>query len=321
MIEVKNLTKYYGDVKAVDDISFSIKKGEIVGILGPNGAGKSTTIRVLCCYLSPTKGNVHVATHSVAEEPRLVKNFIGYLAESAPLYADMMVWDYLQYVLLMRYYPREKIRAQIEKIADTCGLESVMHKSINELSKGYKQRVGLAHALLGDPEILILDEPTSGLDPNQIIEIRNLIKKIGQDKTVLLSSHILSEVEATCDRVIILNEGKIVADGKTGELSATLGAGQNIVIEFTDAATADLKPLFRAMPGIRHIEQLPQTEKAPISYALTCETGKDYRLDIYNKIVSEQLPLIGLYARTETLEGIFRELTASEEILKNPNKT
>ncbi len=311
MIEVKGLTKYYGAVKAVDNISFSVKKGEVVGILGPNGAGKSTTIRILCCYLSPTAGSVEVNAYSVTKEPRRVKSLIGYLAEAAPLYHDMMVLDYLSYILKVRAFPKARQAARIEEIADVCGLRSVMHKNINELSKGFKQRVGLAHALLGDPEILVLDEPTAGLDPNQIVEIRKLIRKIGEHRTVLLSSHILSEVEVTCDRVIIIHQGKIVADGKTAELSATMGTSRTLVVEFSAGNPAQLEAMLTRVSGIRAVTAMPATERTPIAYALSCAPQADVRAAVYQTVVTASLPLIGLYERAENLESIFRGLTAT----------
>ena len=221
MIQVENLVKYYKDFKAVDNISFSIDKSEIVGLLGPNGAGKTTTIRTLCGYLAPTSGKIKINGSYIQENPLAAKRAIGYLPESAPLYDDMIVYDYLLLIAKLRQIENKQER--IREIVSLCGLKAVIAKNISELSKGYRQRVGLAHALMGDPEILILDEPTSGLDPNQIIEIRELIKKIGRTKTIILSSHILSEVEVTCDRIIIVSNGKVVADAKTDELKNMTG--------------------------------------------------------------------------------------------------
>lgn len=218
MIKIKNLTKYYGSFCAVDNISFEINKGEILGFLGPNGAGKTTTYRILTGYLQATSGTINVKDFNIQEHQLEIKKLIGYLPESAPIYHDMLVYDYLTYVADIRGVAENKKLAHINELAELCSLNQVMHKSVSELSKGYRQRVGIAHALMGDPEILVLDEPTSGLDPNQIVETREIIKRIGKEKTIIFSSHILSEAEATCDRVVIINDGKLVADFTIDEL-------------------------------------------------------------------------------------------------------
>ncbi|MCP4720858.1 MAG: ATP-binding cassette domain-containing protein, partial [Desulfobacteraceae bacterium] len=207
MIHVENLTKNYSDLCAVDQINLHIKKGEILGLLGPNGAGKTTTLRMLTGFFLPTSGNIRVKDFSILEDSLEIKKLIGYLPESAPLYHSMLVYDYLDYVANIRGLDKEKKRSRLRELVDLCGLDDIMHKTIAELSKGLKQRVGLAHAMMNDPEILILDEPTSGLDPNQIREIREIVREIGKEKTVILSTHILSEAEATCDRVVIINKG------------------------------------------------------------------------------------------------------------------
>jgi ABC-2 type transport system ATP-binding protein len=212
IIRAQGLTKAYGSHLAVDNISFAVKRGEILGLLGPNGAGKSTTIRMVTGYLRPSAGSVHIAGQNIEEEPLASKRLLGYLPESAPLYPEMLAYDYLRYVARVRAVPDRDIVDELHRVADLCGLNEAMHQAFNELSRGYRQRVGLAHAIIGDPEILILDEPTSGLDPNQIVEIRSFIKNIGKDKTIIFSSHVLSEVEAICDRIVIIYRGKIVAD-------------------------------------------------------------------------------------------------------------
>jgi ABC-2 type transport system ATP-binding protein len=212
MIKFDNLTKYYGDVCAVDHISFEVKKGEILGFLGPNGAGKTTTYRILTGYLQATSGNILVKDFNIHDHQLDIKKLIGYLPESAPIYHEMLVFDYLNYVADIRGVAKDKKLPHIKELADLCSLNEVMHKTISQLSKGYRQRVGIAHALMGDPEILVLDEPTSGLDPNQIAETREIIKRIGKEKTIIFSTHILSEAEATCDRVVIIDKGKLVAD-------------------------------------------------------------------------------------------------------------
>ena len=222
MIKVENLTKYYGDLCALDNVNFEVKKGEILGLLGPNGAGKTTTYRILTGYLSPTSGNIHVKGYDIYENQVEIKRLIGYLPESAPIYPDMLVFDYLNYVADIKGVEKKKRISHLQELAELCSLNEVMHMTIAELSKGYRQRVGIAHALMGDPEILVLDEPTSGLDPNQIAETREIIKRIGKKKTIVFSTHILSEAEATCDRMIILNDGKIVADSRLSDLRDSL---------------------------------------------------------------------------------------------------
>lgn len=218
MIKIEKLTKYYGDLKAVDSVSFDIQKGEILGLLGPNGAGKTTIYRILTGYLSPTSGTIKVKNFNIQKDLIEIKKLIGYLPEAAPIYQDMLVFDYLNFIADIRGVVRENKMAHIRDLADLCSLNEVMHFSIDELSKGYRQRVGIAHALMGDPEILVLDEPTSGLDPNQIVETRDIIRRIGKEKTIVFSTHILSEAEATCDRVVIINKGKKVADGTVESL-------------------------------------------------------------------------------------------------------
>ena len=222
MIKVENLTKYYGELCALDNVSFEVKKGEILGLLGPNGAGKSTTYRILTGYLRPTSGTIKVKDYNIYDHLIEIKKLIGYLPEAAPIYHDMIVFDYLNYVADIRGLKDDGKLKHIRELADLCGLNEVMHKTIDELSKGYRQRVGIAHALMGDPEILVLDEPTIGLDPNQIVETREIIKRIGKKKTIIFSTHILSEAEATCDRMVIINQGKIVADERLEELRKSM---------------------------------------------------------------------------------------------------
>jgi ABC-2 type transport system ATP-binding protein len=219
MIYVENLTKYYDHFCAVDRISFVVRKGEIIGLLGPNGAGKTTTLKMLTGYFPPSDGTIRVGDYNMDEHSLAIKQMIGYLPESSPFYKTMLVYDYLMHVAGIRGIPPSGRLARLKYLSDLCGLKDIMHKTIGELSKGLNQRVGLAHAMMNDPEILILDEPTQGLDPNQIVEIRNIIRRIGREKTVIFSTHILSEAEATCDRIMIINRGRIVADGDTGTSS------------------------------------------------------------------------------------------------------
>ena len=253
MIHVENLTKYYNNLCAVDQISFDISKGEIMGLLGPNGAGKTTTLQILTGFLRPTSGKIRVKDYSIDEDSLQIKKLLGYLPESAPLYHDMLVHDYLDYVANIRRLDSSKKIPRIRQLADLCGISEVMHKTINELSKGFKQRVGLAHAMMDDPEILVLDEPTSGLDPNQIIEIRDIIKQIGQEKTVILSTHILSEAEATCDRIVIINKGKIVANDSTQILKQSAGGNKLINISLQNAKFESVKQQLGSISNISDI--------------------------------------------------------------------
>ncbi len=309
MIEIDKLTKYYGDVCAVDQIGFEIKKGEILGLLGPNGAGKSTTLRILTCYMQPTSGNVTVKGFNIYENSLEIKRLIGYLPEAAPLYPDMLVYDYLRFVADVRGLAGEKKDARIKELANLCGVNEVMHKSIHELSKGYKQRVGLAHAMMSDPEILVLDEPTSGLDPNQIVEIRDIIKEIGKEKTVILSTHILSEAEATCDRVVIINKGKIVADGSTEELKKESGNEYRVNISImTGGDFENVKSVLQAVSGVEEAT-LTDAENGTIDFYLSCKSDKDIRPEVYKVIKENDWVLLEFHKQTRTLEAIFRELT------------
>jgi len=292
MIEISGLTRYYGDLCALDHISLTIERGKILGLLGPNGAGKTTAMRILTGFLAPTEGTVTVKGHSIEDGMLEIKKLIGYLPESAPVYQDMLVYDYLQYVADIREMPAESREGRIKEIAGICGLGDVMHRSIHELSKGYKQRVGLAHAMIGDPEILILDEPTTGLDPNQIVEIRDIIKKIGREKTVILSTHILSEVEATCDRVVIINEGRIVADGSTEELKRTSAEDYSISLLLKDAPEGEAKQLFDGVAGIASVDA--RGEDGMIRIRLSCRTGDDLREEIYSQNKTKDWTLLEL---------------------------
>jgi ABC-2 type transport system ATP-binding protein len=239
-IAVRNLTRSYGETKAIDDISFDVKTGEVLGFLGPNGAGKTTTMKIITCFMPPNAGTVEVDGLDITQHSLEVRKKIGYLPETNPLYYDMNVLDYLEYSAKLQGMKEGAMQHRMKEMVRVCGLEEVRHKDIGELSKGYRQRVGLAQAMIHDPEVLILDEPTSGLDPNQIVEIRNLIKQLGRAKTVILSTHILSEVQATCSRVLIIHEGKIVADGSPEQLQAEFQGAESITLEFR---ASSLRPL------------------------------------------------------------------------------
>ena len=309
MIHVKNLSKYYGDFCAVDQISFDIERGEIVGLLGPNGAGKTTTLRMLTGYFRPTSGSIHVKEYSIEDNALQIKRLMGYLPESAPLYHTMLVYDYLQYIASIRGLNREKRRGRIMELVDLCSLDQIMHKSISELSKGLKQRVGLAHAMMDDPEILVLDEPTSGLDPNQIVEIRDIIKEIGKEKTVILSTHILSEAEATCDRLVIINKGKIVADDTTRALKQRANEEYTLHVSFKGAELSEVEKSLSPINGIKRIIQTETDDKQILHLNLTCFADHDIRGDVYATIRKTDWELMEFYRETESLENIFRELT------------
>ncbi len=308
MIQVENLTKYYHTLCAVDQINFDIQKGEILGLLGPNGAGKTTTLRMLTGYLQPSAGNIHVKGLSIDKHTLEIKKILGYLPESAPLYHDMLVFDYLTYVAAIRQINGDKKIERIRHLADLCGINEVMHQPIGELSKGYKQRVGLAHSMMNDPEVLVLDEPTSGLDPNQIVEIRKIIKEIGKEKTIILSTHILSEAEATCDRIVIISQGKIVADGSAENLKqSTRGKNiMNLSVQNTDFKT--VQETLAAIKGIDEVTRISETSgilNISLSYASTA----DLRPEVYGRIKETDWILLEFHQETQSLENIFRELT------------
>lgn len=311
MIQIENLSRYYGDFLAVDNLNVTIQKGEIVGLLGPNGAGKSTTIRMLCAYLLPSEGDIKVEGLSVKQDPLLVKDKIGYLPESAPLYKDIMVFDYLHYVAEVRGLEKDAAVSRVTELADLCGIREVMHKNVNALSKGYRQRVGLAHAMMSDPDILVLDEPTSGLDPNQIIEIRDLIKRIGKEKTVILSSHILSEVEATCDRVVIINRGAVIADGETEKLRSESNQQQELLLEFK-SADAGLYAKLSALSGVE------SAKEEGTALRLHGERGQDLRETVYQTIKASDAILLSMELKTKSLEDIFRKLTGNANKQESP---
>jgi len=309
MIHVENLTKYYGDFLAVDRINLDVQKGEIVGLLGPNGAGKSTTLRILTGYFPPTSGTVLVKDFSIDSDLLEIKKLIGYLPESAPLYHDMLVYDYLDYVANIRGVGKAEKHRRIARLAELCGLNQIMHMVVSELSRGLKQRVGLAHAMMNDPEILILDEPTSGLDPNQIVEIRDIMREIGRKKTVILSTHILSEAEATCDRVVVINRGKIAADGSVDMLKQSAGEERTISLSLLKADLADAKSRLEPIEGVQRVESLAETDNGMLNLRVVCRSGDDLRERIYVEIKQTDWILMAFQQETKSLEHIFRELT------------
>ena len=308
MIQVNELTKLYKDLCAVDHISFDISKGEILGLLGPNGAGKTTTLRMLTGFLQPTSGTIRVKDYQIPEHSLEIRKLMGYLPESAPLYHDMLVLDYLDFVAGLRGLDGSRRVARIRHLAEICGLEQVMHQPIGELSKGYKQRVGLAHAMMNDPEILVLDEPTSGLDPNQIVEIREIIRQIGREKTVILSTHILSEAEATCDRVMIVNKGKIAMDDTTRSLKMSASGETRLHIRLENAALDTVNAQLGLIEGVKRV--IPAAaEDGSLVLELICSAATDPRRPIYRTIKQNEWMLLEFYQESQNLETIFRELT------------
>ncbi|MDP2874240.1 MAG: ATP-binding cassette domain-containing protein [bacterium] len=305
MIEITNLTKKFGTKKALDNISLTLKSGDVTGLLGPNGAGKTTLMRIITGYLSPTSGTVVVDGFSPLEDSLKIKKLIGYLPEGNPLYGEMAVCEYLELAAALKVENPKKRREAIKKVAESCGLKEVFGLKIEILSKGYRQRVGLAQAMIGDPKILILDEPTSGLDPNQIVEIRHLIQKIGQDRTVILSTHILSEVQASCNQTIIINHGQIVA---AGPLEKLLAGGGGTVVRLKLKGKQEVGETLQKIPGVRTVTQISQDEKGT-SYRLTSESHEDLSESVYNMIRQTPWTLLELQTEARSLEETFRELT------------
>lgn len=314
MIEIEGLQKFYGDFPALKGLDFTINQGEILGLLGPNGAGKTTTMRILTGYLKPSFGNISVSGLNVVEDALAIKKMIGYLPESAPLYGDMLVYDYLDYVAAMRDLTGSAKSQRIVEMVELCGLKEVIGKAVHELSKGYKQRVGLAHAMMGDPEILVLDEPTSGLDPNQIVEIRQLIKEIGREKTVVFSTHILSEAEATCDRVVIMNQGAVVADGPTASLLQEHGSGAKVDVVLQHPSAVQVISEFSKLAGVEKVESMSDLEIEMVADDLVqlvvcSRLDEDIRPELYKVIREQGWNLIDFHRRSESLENIFAQLT------------
>lgn len=307
-ITVENLTKTYGSQKAVDDISFRVKTGEILGFLGPNGAGKSTTMKIITCFISPTEGSVQLDGLDIKKHSEEVRRRIGYLPENNPLYTDMNIVDYLHLAATLQHVPEQEIPGRIKQMVDICGLGPECHKNIGELSKGFRQRVGLAQALIHDPEVLILDEPTTGLDPNQIVEIRSLIKEIGKEKTVMLSSHILKEVEATCDRILIISKGKLVADGSTDELKARSSAANRLLLQVRGK---NVQENLQSLDSVAQVT--PAEEKGKGRWYVDTKADMDSREEIFRLCVKNDWVLLQLTPIESSLEDVFRNLTAGQE--------
>ena len=308
MIEVNNLVKRYGDHTAVDHLSFKIEKGKIYGFLGPNGAGKSTTMNIITGYIASTEGTVSIDGHDILEEPEKAKKCIGYLPEQPPLYFDMTVLEYMRFAADLKKIPKDKKNEMIEEVMDTVKITDMKNRLIKNLSKGYRQRVGLAQAILGYPEVIILDEPTVGLDPKQIIEIRDLIKNLKQKHTVILSSHILSEVSAVCDYVLIISHGKLVASDTPENLSK-LAAGSNNLSLVIKGDKEKISILLGEISGVRDISIESSGEEGEWNVKLTTEEHTDIREDVFFKMAENRYPILEMQSKKVSLEEIFLELT------------
>lgn len=304
-IVIENLTKRFGNQKAVDNISLKVSTGEILGFLGPNGAGKTTTMKIITNFISADEGKVYIGGKLVDDDPQAIKKHIGYLPENNPLYQEMPVIDYLEFCARLHNIEKDRIDRRVVEMIRITGLDREKHKKIGELSKGYRQRVGLAQAMIHDPEILILDEPTSGLDPNQIVEIRKLIKELGREKTVILSTHILPEVEATCDRIFIINKGRLVADG-TSENLRRQAQGSDIVKVRIEDGEAD--QIFKSLKEIMSVSMVNFTDRHTNRFEVHCKAETAKR-EIFNLCVSKKWVLTEMTPYETKLEDIFRELT------------
>ena len=310
MIEVQNLTKRYGPFTAVDDVSFRAERGEILGFLGPNGAGKTTTMRILTGYMPPTEGKATVAGFDVLEQPIEAKRRTGYLPETPPLYPDMTVRDYLDFCARIKGVPRADRRARVNTVMERTRIADMAARHCAKLSKGYRQRVGLAQALLHNPEVLILDEPTAGLDPKQIIETRRLIKELGGDHTVILSTHILPEVSQTCNRIVIINKGRVVAVDTPENLTARLRGSETMFMQ-VDTAGADARDVLSAIPGTTRVSTT-ETRGTIVSYEIDSETGRDVRRELAAAVVNRGWGLLELRPLRMSLEEIFLHLTTED---------
>ncbi len=312
VIHVRGLRKKYGEHEALKGISFDVEKGEVVGFLGPNGAGKTTTMKILTCTMSATSGEAHVAGYDCLRDPIAVRGKIGYLPENNPLYTDMSVAEYLLYIAELHGVSENKAFERLEIVVGECGLKDRLNDIISTLSKGYRQRVGIAAAMVHDPEILILDEPTVGLDPNQLIEIRNLIKKLGREKTIILCSHILAEVELTCNRIMIINEGQIVASGTATELRNLVEGHANLkVIIRGDKRKA--MGVLREISGVKDVKALPTKEKGAHLFEVSTTKKRDLREAITQAIFLNELILLEIHKESVTLEAIFNQVTNYKE--------
>jgi ABC-2 type transport system ATP-binding protein len=310
MIEVENLTKRYGPTLAVSDVNFEVQKGEILGFLGPNGAGKTTTMRVITGYFPPSAGRVRVAGYDVVDEPLEAKRRTGYLPEAPPVYPDMTVAEYLAFVGRIKGIPRRELKSRLAEVSERCAITDVQNREIGKLSKGYRQRVGLAQALIHNPEVLVLDEPTAGLDPKQIIETRQLIKGLAGRHTVILSTHILPEAAKTCQRVVVINAGKIVAAGTPDELTRRLQGFETILLT-VEGLAEDVKDKLQRVEGVNLVEPR-DTSDGRVTYEVHAEKGKDVRAELARAVVESHWKLYELKTSGLSLEDIFLKLTTKD---------
>ncbi|MBM4371557.1 MAG: ATP-binding cassette domain-containing protein [Deltaproteobacteria bacterium] len=311
MIEVKDLVKKFGDIEALRGVTFSVQKGEVVGFLGPNGAGKTTALKIITCFLPPTSGTVTVGGMDVRERSLEVRRRFGYVPENAPLYHDMLVVDYLRFMAELRGVPRDRLRAAVEKVVRQTGLDAVAGQSVGTLSKGYRQRTCLAQALVHDPEILVLDEPTVGLDPNQIVEIRSLIRELGRERTVILSSHILPEVVATCDRLLVIHRGRIVADGTPSSLEA--GSAQEALFSLRlrggELLAVQVREALAGLPWIATATPRPTGSPEEVELLVRAAGGEDVRERLVQLATGKGWPLLEVARERVSLERVFHKLT------------
>lgn len=311
MVEVKNLTKCYGDIKAVDDISFTVETGEVLGFLGPNGAGKSTTMNMITGYISSTSGTVTIDGSEILDDPKKTKKKIGYLPEIPPLYVDMTVRKYLEFMFDLKKVKLPK-KEHVQEVMRLVRISEQSERIIKNLSKGYRQRVGFAQALLGNPPVLILDEPTVGLDPKQIIEIRKLIRSLGKKHTVIFSSHVLSEISATCDRVIVISNGKIVADAKTNQLSTAFNGQQKLALEI-EGNPSDVISAIKKIPAVLRVSKTQDVLDSSAKFIVEYENDADIRKDVFNAMARIDCPILDMQSGNEKLEDMFLKLTAQNQ--------
>ncbi|UCH29409.1 MAG: ATP-binding cassette domain-containing protein [Myxococcales bacterium] len=314
MIEARDLTKHYGPVTELKNATFEVNRGEVVGFLGPNGAGKTTTMKILTCFIAPSDGTARVAGADIFEDPIAVREAIGYLPENTPLYSEMLVLEYLEFAGKMRGLSGEALPARIRKVVEETSLGDVIGKSIGELSKGFRQRVGLAQALIHEPPVLILDEPMSGLDPNQASEIRELIREIGRERTIILSTHNLAEVQVTCGRVLIISQGELVADDTPEELAARAGKPRFIAtLRRNGHSAAEIRAAFSSIADAGSVAEHDGAGPNELVIEVVPKGSQDLRADIFQAAVSANLVLLGLEQRGENLEDVFRQLTTAGE--------
>ncbi|MBI3317499.1 MAG: ATP-binding cassette domain-containing protein [Candidatus Omnitrophica bacterium] len=315
-VRVESISKRFGTLTAIEGVSFEVRQGEVLGFLGPNGAGKTTTVRILTGFFPPSEGTVWIDGRALFESPKEIKRQIGYLPEVVPLYTDMKVSEFLDFAAAAKGVPRKFKKTKLKEIVNRCGLETVQNRLVGQLSKGFRQRVGLAQALVGDPKVLILDEPTSGLDPKQIIEIRGLIRELGRERTLILSSHILPEVSMVCDRILIMNKGRVVASGTSEELEASLKDTQEIYIVMGERHRKDEALGFlRALVGVEKVSVIDERSDQ-VSLSLTVSKNQDLRPAISRLFVSREIPLLEIRSGRLSLEEIFLKIVVSEAALQ-----